>query len=203
MHGVFRGCDTPPLHITAPDHDGTLRVLLGVFYGHVRGLCDRVTLSGPCKLSAVRSLTWWIDRCSSLFDVRRAILLSFCLVHRPSLPAPPPSSQSTPPLPPPRQPSPQLYQASLLRAVKKTAGEGLFPLFFVDSPHYSRRDLEDVWGAAKRAGFEAYVVDLFHVGLQVCLLCFALAVLRFAFAVLACCAAFVFFFSFCCCSFTR
>lgn len=64
-------------------------------------------------------------------------------------------------------PRPQLYQASLLRAVKKTAGEGLFPVFFVDSPHYSRRDLEDVWGAAKRAGFEAYVVDLFHVGLQV------------------------------------
>ncbi|CAN0420564.1 unnamed protein product, partial [Ectocarpus fasciculatus] len=61
------------------------------------------------------------------------------------------------------------YQASLLRSVKKTAGEGLFPLFFVDSPHYSRRDLEDVWGAAKRAGFEVYVVDLFHVGLQVCL----------------------------------
>ncbi|CAN0586683.1 unnamed protein product, partial [Ectocarpus sp. 12 AP-2014] len=54
----------------------------------------------------------------------------------------------------------QLYQASLLRSVKKTAGEGLFPLFFVDSPHYSRRDLEDVWGAAKRAGFEVYVVDL-------------------------------------------
>ncbi|CAM9291058.1 unnamed protein product [Scytosiphon promiscuus] len=63
----------------------------------------------------------------------------------------------------------ELYQASLLRAVKKTAGEGLFPLFVVDSPHYSRRDLEDVWGAAKRAGFEAFVVDLFHVGMQVCL----------------------------------
>lgn len=61
----------------------------------------------------------------------------------------------------------QLYEASLLRAVKKTAGEGLFPLFFVDSPHPSRRHLEDVWGAAKRAGFEAYVVDLFDVGLQV------------------------------------
>lgn len=61
----------------------------------------------------------------------------------------------------------QVYQASLLRAVKKTAGEGLFPLFVVDSPHPYRRDLEDVWGAAKRAGFEAYVVDLFDVGLQV------------------------------------
>ena len=61
----------------------------------------------------------------------------------------------------------QVYQSSLLRAVKKTAGEGLFPMFFVDSPHPSRRDLEEVWGAAKRAGFEAYVVDLFYVGLQV------------------------------------
>lgn len=61
----------------------------------------------------------------------------------------------------------QVYQASLLRAVKKTAGEGLFPLFVVDSPHPYRRDLEDVWGAAKRAGFEAYVVDLFDVGVQV------------------------------------
>ena len=62
---------------------------------------------------------------------------------------------------------PQMYQTSLLRVVKKTAGEGLFPLFIVDSPHPSRRHLEDVWGAAKRAGFEAYVVDLFYVGLQV------------------------------------
>lgn len=60
-----------------------------------------------------------------------------------------------------------MYQASLLRSVKKTAGEGLFPLFFVDSPHASRRHLEEVWGAAKRAGFEAYVVDLFDVRLQV------------------------------------
>lgn len=91
------------------------------------------------------------------------------LPHPPPRPPPPFSVPLLSPLPPrftPQYPQ-KLYQANLLRSVRKTAAEGLFPLFLVDSPHASRRDLEDVWGAAKRAGFEAYVVDLFDVGLQV------------------------------------
>ncbi len=49
------------------------------------------------------------------------------------------------------------YEASLLKAFKKTVEEGRFRVVLVDAPLLKARQLRDYWTAGQAAGYEVYV----------------------------------------------